>query len=58
MKDRVAENKNNDKNEKSIETPMSLPSKLERNLSLDDEPKTLLQHELNLARVRFLISLI
>jgi len=53
MKDRVAEKKNNDKIEKPKETPTPLPFKLERNPSLDFEPKTLHKDELNLARVCF-----
>lgn len=53
MKDQEVEKKNNDKTEKPIETPRPLPFKLESNPTLDDEPKTLLPHELNLARVRF-----
>lgn len=52
MKDHAREKNNVDKTEKKpITTPTPLPSKLERNHSLDAEPKTLLQEEINLARV-------
>ncbi|XP_004502574.1 uncharacterized protein [Cicer arietinum] len=51
MKDHAREKNNVDKTEKKpITTPTPLPSKLERNHSLDAEPKTLLQEEINLAR--------
>ncbi|XP_045810748.1 uncharacterized protein LOC123905158 [Trifolium pratense] len=50
MKDRAIEKKNNDTTEKSVLTPMPLPPKLERNSSLDAEPKTLSKDELKLAR--------
>ncbi|KAL5075606.1 hypothetical protein RYX36_014590, partial [Vicia faba] len=45
---------NNQVEEKKInveaEKPIALPSNLERTTSIDNEPKTLLQEELNLAR--------
>ncbi|CAK8567486.1 unnamed protein product [Lathyrus sativus] len=45
MSNQVVEKKNNVEAEK----PIALPSNLERTTSIDNEPKTLLQEELNLA---------
>jgi hypothetical protein len=53
MENHAAKKKNNDTTEKSILTPMPPPPKLERNSSLDTEPKTLFEDELRFARVRF-----
>ncbi|WJX40289.1 hypothetical protein P8452_27780 [Trifolium repens] len=50
MENHAAKKKNNGTTEKSILTPMPPPPKLERNSSLDTEPKTLFEDELRFAR--------
>lgn len=49
MNNQIVEKNNNVEAEK----PIAPPSNLERTTSIDNEPKTLLQEELDLARVRF-----
>jgi len=56
MNNHVVEKKNDNTKKSILTTTISIHSKIERNLSLD-EPKTLHQDQLNAARVRFFFFL-